>query len=147
VFLSEFMPEATPRSAPAREKNVWNVGDIVSYPIKRLELVLLVHRDVWPGCDFSMVVFEAAGRGQIHFPDPERESSDRLPIEAPITRSAASVELLRAFAVPGYAEILRSLTTPLGWKLEDPAGRPAFQMFKCEIAYPLYSAQFLLRHS
>jgi hypothetical protein len=144
VFLTEFMPENAPRTAPAREKKgAWNVADVLAYPVKRLELVVLVHQDVWPGCEFSAAAYDTAGRGQVRLPDRERDP-DRLPLDATVSRSLATAEALRASAVPNYAEILRTLLASHGWKLEAAPGRAAFRKFSCEIAYPLYGTQIML---
>jgi hypothetical protein len=116
VYLTQLLPGASNCVDPAREKGAWTVGDAITYPIKRLELALLVHEDVWPGCGFSAHAYDTAGRGLVHLPDPERDF-DRLPVDAPVTQTAASVEALRASPVPKYSEILRQVTTPLGWKL------------------------------
>jgi hypothetical protein len=143
VFLTEFMQSAATRTDPAREKGLWSVGDVLIYPIKRLELALLVHEDAWAGCDFSLRVYDTAGRGLVHLPDPEREF-DRLSVDATVVRSPANAEALRASPVPKYSEILRHLTAPLGWRSEGVSGRPAFRKFSCEISYPLYGAQIML---
>lgn len=141
VFFSELL--AAPRKDPGRAKDIWHVGDVTLHPTRRLELVLLVHRSVWPGCDFSLRAYDTAGRGVIVLPDPEREF-DRLSVDGTITRSPADVDALRASAVPRYSDLLRHLTTPLGWKLEESPGRPAFNKFSCEIAYPLYGSEIML---
>lgn len=143
VFLTEFMPASFSRAASSPKQEVWNVGDVVAYPLKRLELVLLVHQDVWKGCEFNVAAYDTAGRGLVHLPDPERES-DRLSLDAPVTRTPASAEVLSVSAVPDYAEILGTLMTSVGWKLEAASGAPAFRRFCCEISYPLYGAQILL---
>jgi len=142
VFLTQFLQGAKERTS-ARDKGVWNVGSILTYPTKRLELALLVHEDVWPGCDFSLRVYDTAMRGVVHLPDPERDF-DRLSVDAAIVRSPATVEALRASSVPRYLDILRHLTTERGWTLNESSGRPAFRRVSCEIAYPLYGAQVML---
>jgi hypothetical protein len=142
VFLTEFLPGAATRSKPG-EKGVWNVGDVLAYPLKRLELALLVHEDVWPGCDFSLRAYDTAARGLVRLPDPERDP-DRLSVDAEVVRGPANAAALRASRVPSYSAILRHLMAPVGWKLEKSPGRPAFRKFSCEIAYPLYGAEFLL---
>jgi hypothetical protein len=144
VFLTEHMPEAASRTDPASEKGAWGVGNVLAYPVKRVELVLLVHRDVWPDGAFEVVAYDTAGRGPVRLPDPDRES-DRLSVDSAVEVTTASEDALRSSAVPGYAEILRSLMTPLGWKLEA-AGRPAFRCFRCSIAYPIYGSQIMLQH-
>ena len=142
VFLTEFLPDAAARSEPGR-KGVWAVGDVLAYPIKRLELALIVREDVWQGADFSLRVYDTAMRGVVHLPDPERDV-DRLSVEAAVVRSPADVESLRASPVPQFTEILGHLMARLRWKLEDRSGRPAFRKFSCEIAYPIHGAQAIL---
>jgi hypothetical protein len=141
LCLTQFIQDATSRTDSARE--MWNVGDIVTYPIKRLELSLLVHEKVWPGCAFSLRAYDTAMRGVVHLPDPERDY-DRLPIPAPVVRTPASAEALRGSPVPNYEAMVRHLTTPLDWKLEGKSGRPAFRRIACEIGYPVYGSQVML---
>ena len=143
VFLSELLPGSAPRTDPARDKPEWNVGDVTVHPTKRLDMTLLIHKEVWAGCDFSLRAYDTSWRGIVHLPDPGREA-DRLPIDAAIVRSPADAEALRASPVPNYTEILHHLMAPLGWKMDEAAGRPAFRKITCEIAYPLYGAQVML---
>jgi hypothetical protein len=143
VFFSEFLRGAAQRRDPRGAKGVWHVGDVSLHPTRRLELVLLVHRDAWPGSDFSLRAYDIAGRGPLQLPDPERDF-DRLSVDAAVVRAPADAGALQASPVPNYAQILRHLTAPLGWTLEERAGRPAFRRYSCEIAYPLYGSQVML---
>jgi hypothetical protein len=143
VFLTEFLQGAAPLTESARDQKVWTIGDILTYSIKRLELALLVHEDVWPGCDFSLRAYDTAGRGMVHLPDPERDF-DRLSVDARVVRSPATTEALRGSPVPNYVKILRHLMEPRGWKLAGTSGGPAFRKLSFEIAYPLYGAQIML---
>lgn len=143
MFLTELQEGAAPRTDPAGKRVAWSVGEVVTYPIKRLELTLLIHRDVWRESDFSLQAYDIAGRGLARLPDPERDF-DRLSLNATAVRSAADTEALRGSAVPNYAKILEHLTVPLGWTLEASSGRPMFRRITFEIAYPLYGAQIML---
>ena len=143
VFFSELLGHGAPRKRSRGAKDIWHVGWVSIHPTRRLELVLLVHRSVWPGCDFSLRAYDTAGRGVVVLPDPEREF-DRMSISSTIVRSPADAEALRTSPVPRYSELLRHVTTPLGWKLEDTSGRAAFDKFSCEISYPLYGAEIVL---
>jgi hypothetical protein len=137
VFLTEFMGSATPRTGPTRGKDSWTVGDMIAHPIKRLELVLLIHEDVWVGCDFSLRAYDSVSRGA-------EGDFEELSLDAEVVRSHAEAKAFRASPVPNYLEILRYLTAPLGWSLEGPSGHPAFRKVSCEIAYPLYGAHIFL---
>jgi hypothetical protein len=143
VFFSEMLGSSAPRRARRGAKHIWHVGWASVHPTRRLELVLLIHRDVWPGSAYSVRAYDTAGRGVVVLPDAEREF-DRLSVDATITRSAADVEALQASPVPRYTGLLRHLTTPLGWKLEEPSGRAAFDKIRCEIAYPLYGSEIMM---
>jgi len=134
---------AAPRSEPATKQETWSVGDVVTYPIKRLDLTLLIHRDVWPDRDFSLEAYDTAGRGLATLPDPERDF-DRLSFNARALRCVADDEALRASAVPDYAKIVRHLTAQVGWRLEDSSGRPMFRKISFEVAYPLHGSQIML---
>ena len=142
-FLTEFYRNAALRSDPAGEKGIWSVGDVVAYPVKRLELILLVHREVWRGCAFTVRSYDTAGRGLVRLPDPERDV-DLLSLDAHVVTTPATSEVLRTSSVPNYREILRHLMKPLGWKMEGSAEAPPFRKISCEITYPLYGAQAIL---
>lgn len=142
VFLSEFHESIASRAGPKAEKREWAVGDVLTYPIKRLDLTLLMHPEVWPDSEFGLRAFDTAGRGLVALPDPERDY-DRLSLNARVVRSSATAEALRASPVPNYAKVLQHVTAPLGWKLEA-AGRAPFRRITYEIAYPLYGAQIML---
>jgi hypothetical protein len=141
VFLTELLEGAAARAHS--DKEGWSANDVLTYPVKRLELIVLVHDDVWRGCDFSLRVYETAMRGLVRVPDAERDF-DRLPIDSTVVRSPATPESLRASLVPNYAELIRHLIAPHGWELETVTGRPTFRSFRCEIAYPLYGTQIVL---
>jgi len=143
VYLTEMLEGAAPRSEPATKQETWSVGDVVTYPIKRLDLTLLIHRDVWPDRDFSLEAYDTAGRGLATLPDPERDF-DRLSFNARALRCVADDEALRASAVPDYAKIVRHLTARVGWRLEDSSGRPMFRKISFEVAYPLHGSQIML---
>lgn len=141
VFLTELMSDAAPRTSPTRVKGFWRIGDLVAHPVKRLELALLIHRDVWAGCDFSLRAYDSVGMAGLTGPERDLEL---LSLDAEVVRSLADAEAFRTSPVPNYLEILRHLTTPLGWRLEGPSGHPAFRKISCEIAYPLYGAHVFL---
>jgi hypothetical protein len=143
VFLSELLKDAAPRKDPRATKGVWHVGEVCLYPTRRLELALLVHRDIWPGCEFSLRAYDTAGRDVVVLPEPGREF-DRMSIDAAIVRAPADAVALRSSPVPGYSDVLRNVTTQLAWKLEEPSGKPVFNKISCEIAYPLYGSQIML---
>jgi hypothetical protein len=143
VFLTELHEGIASRAGPKAEKREWAVGDVVTYPIKRLDLTILVHADVWSESEFALRAYDTAGRGLVTPDDPERDF-DRLSLHATVLRSPATIEALRASPVPHYTKVLRHLMAPLGWSLETPSGRPAFRMITCEIAYPLYGSQLML---
>jgi hypothetical protein len=140
VFLTEFMSQTAPRSDPA-EDGVWSISIVLQYPVKRAEMVLLVHPDVWQGCDFSVRVYDTSGRGPVHLPDPERDP-DVLPTDARVVNETIDAETLRDSAVPNYAEIVRHVLALHGSTLAAPGG--TFRRIRCELAYPLYGSQISL---
>jgi hypothetical protein len=142
IYLTEHLEGAARRVSTGR-KEVWTVGDILEQPVKRLELNVLLHEDVWPGCDFSARAYHAVMRGPVTLPDPEREF-DRLALQAEVTRSSVNADALRSSPVPNFAAVLRHVMAPLGWSWNRPDGTPAFRSFRCEVAYPLYGAQIIL---
>lgn len=139
VFLTEFLPGMGGNSGPGRSERPLTFGDAVEHPYKRLALNMLVHEEVWPGCDFSVLAYDTTLRGVVRPPDPSRES-DRLPLDAAVVQTRATAAVLRSSPVPNFATILGHLAAPRGWDLE----RSPWRLFTVEVPYPLYGSQVQL---
>jgi hypothetical protein len=138
VFLTERLREVAPRTGPADERTQ-AYGTAVAHACKRVVLNILVHETVWPGCEFTVRAYDTAVRGPVYLPDPSRDA-DRLDLDATTTRSIACPEALASFPLPGYPEVMRRLTAPLGIELSE------CRMFSCEVVYPTYGSQvFMVR--
>ena len=98
---------------------------------------MIVHESVWPACGFSVRAYDTALRGLVQLPDPLREYN-RLPIDSSIVRSPANTEALRTFPIPNYPDIVRRLTSSLGWDISGA------RMFSCEVVYPVYGSLVVL---
>jgi hypothetical protein len=136
IVLSEMLPAAADRDRPAGKGTI-GYGDVVAHASRRLLMNIVVHRDAWPGCDFSLHAYDNAGRG-FAAPGPLLWSADRLDLEAPVTRSDVTPAVLRSSPVPRYHELLTHITGPLGWNLAE------FRQFSCEIVYPIYGSHVTL---
>jgi hypothetical protein len=137
VVVAEFIPSAARRAGPDGEDGPLAYGDVVGHPYKRLSLNILLHRDAWPGCTFCARAYDTAGRGLVNLRDPAREA-DRLRLDVAVERGEVSRGALRSSLVPRYSEILRHVTAPLGWELDE------FRLFSCEIGYPVYGAHIMM---
>lgn len=139
VVLVEHLPAAFDARNPSTDGNWFGCGDVIMHPYKRLILSALVHRDVWPGCGFSVRGYETAQRGVVKQGDPAREQ-DRFAIDVRVSRSPVTPDSLRAFPVRGFAEIVRAVAEPRDWALND------FRVFSSEFVYPLYGSQIMMVH-
>ena len=134
VFLTEFIPGAP--ASPGSDGALHIYGDGVDHPYKRFVLSILIHNQVWPGCDFSLHAYDIATRGILLPPTPASEAF-RLPLDAEVTRApVVNDESLGAIPIFGYGGILRSLCGPVDLS--------QFRMFTCDLVYPMYSSQIAM---
>jgi hypothetical protein len=106
----------------------------VTTPTVRLIFDALVHRDVYPGADPSLVIYDTVLEGVASVNDPGRDL-DRLPLEESILPLGFGMERFRAAAVPRYAELLNYAVGRLGWDAAE------FRGYRCTIDFPIYGSQ------
>ncbi len=138
MVFAELMPGAAPRVGSDRDAPL-AYGDVVTHPYKRLELNIVLHRDAWPGCTFSVHAYDTTARGRLVDAREAAREADRLALDAAVRRDQVSRGALRSSQVPRYPEILRHVTAPLGWNLDE------FQLFSCDVGYPVYGAHVLMQ--
>lgn len=106
----------------------------VTTPAVRLIFDVLVHREVYPGAEPTLAIYDTVLEGVASVNDPGRDL-DRLHLEESIRPLGAGLDRFRATGVPRYAEILRLACSQLGW---EPS---AFRGYRCAIDYPIYGSQ------
>ncbi len=133
VFAEVNLSELESRVPVGAERKAYFFAEVTT-PAVRLVFDALVHRDVYPGSEPSLVVYDTVLEGVASVNDPGRDL-DRLPLEESIRPLGLGVDRFRAANVPRYAEILRLATEKLGWKPEDLRG------YRCTVDFPIYGSQ------
>ncbi|HPF14959.1 MAG: hypothetical protein H6830_09415 [Planctomycetes bacterium] len=98
---------------------------------------LLVHKDVYPGCTPSLLVYDTMGHGPARAGDKGRRLSLRdIPEE--LESVGTDHRRLRVLEFPAYPQLRERVFQKLGWD----AG--AFRAYRIEITYPLMGTQITL---
>lgn len=109
----------------------------VTPPSEVLQFDVLVHRDLYPGQDPSLRVYDTALEGVASPNDPARDA-DRLDVLETIEPLGLGLRRCRSGDVPRYSDLLSHVTGSLGW---DPAEMRAY---RCRSTYPLYGSQVMM---
>lgn len=136
LFLGEYTPRVfgTTASSPGRRVSVAADIEICS---EELVFDLLIHREVWPGVDPELGVYDTSMNGRVNVNSRERDI-DRMDTFESITHLGHGVQACRIAGVPRYVEMLRHVCTQRAW---DPQ---SFRCYRCHIDYPIYGTQAML---
>lgn len=122
------------RYIPRSEKRRRHVFAENSIPSKVLVFDALVHRDVFPGLDPSLVIYDTSLEGVADINDPARDI-DRMEFLELIQQLGWSIAKFRSRDVPRYADLLSMVCDKLAWD------STLFRGYRCRIDYPLYGSQ------
>lgn len=110
-------------------------------PGQRLILDVLLHKDVWPGLEPELMIYNTCSRGPA-LPYDETRNSDRVDALDTIRRLGQGIECCGIAEAPRYRELLHWACRHRGW---DPGD---FRVYRCDSRYPVvgfqYSAVFRL---
>lgn len=106
----------------------------VEQPVKTLVFDMLLHEEVWPGCEPELRVYDMASGGWAD-PNDQWRDVDQLDIEESIRPMGDGLERFRAREVPDYLEMLNLVFDKLGWDGSK------FRGYRCHIQYPFYGSQ------
>lgn len=137
LVLVEVNRAEIPAWVPAGSGRKGNVFAEVATPSRTLLFDVLVHRDVYPGSDPQLVLYDTALDGVANVNDPTRDA-DRLDLMETVQPLARGAVIGRDTKVPRYAELLRHVLDRLGWDEGELRG------YRCAIDYPLYGSQVVL---
>jgi hypothetical protein len=118
---------------PARPASVWYVPGT---PTKKLYFDLTIHKDIFPGMDPTVLVYDTSGMGPSYAKNPEREV-DLRPHPPTIQPLGTGLGNMRMTEFPRYVELQEHVLAKLGL---DPAD---FRAYRVAIRYPLVSDQIL----
>ena len=127
------MPRFVP---PGSGRRGWAFSD-VAVPARRLVFDVFVHRDVYPGSDPSVSLYETAFEGVANVNDRSRDM-DRLELQDTVLPLGNGLERVRSAHVPDLDALLQHVFAQMNW---DPA---EFRGYRLHSDYPLYGSQVTL---
>jgi hypothetical protein len=130
LILCEVNRAELPSSLPVGSRRKAHFSNEVATPTKLLVFDAFVHRDVYPGSDPELRLYDRIQGGSADINDPSNEAY-RLDMAESITRLGNDPANFRADSIASYHEIVRSVFERLGW---DPA---AFTGHRTRIEYPI----------
>ena len=106
----------------------------VGTPAKTLVFDVLVHKDIYPGSEPTLAIYDTAFDGVADVNDRARDI-DRLDLSETIQMLGEGVSKFRTAQVPRYAKMLLHVLDQLKWDAS------MFRGYRCKIDYPLYGSQ------
>ena len=103
-------------------------------PSKILVFDVLLHEDVMPGQDPSLIIYDTSFEGTANVNDRSRDIN-RLDLCETIQHLGKGISRFRTSDVPRYLELLQYTCDRLGWEGDK------FRGYRCRIEYPIYGSQ------
>ncbi|MBZ0172920.1 MAG: hypothetical protein K8E66_11105, partial [Phycisphaerales bacterium] len=108
-----------------------------SIPAKALQFDAIVHRDVYPGSDPRLRIYDTASEGVADVNDHGRDM-DQLDVLESIEPLGATVQRIGSSNIPRYGSLIRHVFDRLHWD------RGGFRIYRCRIDYPIYGSQITM---
>jgi hypothetical protein len=134
LFVAELTPGCMRRHNTEETPKMCGPSSAVTTPVATLVFDVLLHEDVFPGCDPSLRVYDTALGGSVDINDPARDI-DRLDVSESIEYLGWNAATFRATEIPRYAQIIDHVCSKMGWD-----GRK-FRGYRCRAQYPVYASQ------
>ncbi|MFT7484271.1 MAG: hypothetical protein ACI9F9_000111 [Candidatus Paceibacteria bacterium] len=137
VLFCEVNLGELPDSVPAGSgRRAWFFADVPT-PVKRACMDVFVHRDVYPGRDPSLLVYDRSTGGLADVNDPSRDI-DLLETDQTITTLGYGLDRTPQSDLPRYRELLEHVHSSLGWNAAD------FRGYRVRSEYPIPGSQTTL---
>lgn len=133
LFMAEFHPDQHARTQTDAARRAWLSG-LADQPVRTQIVDVLLHRDVWPGSDPELRIYDTVINGIVRGADKHREI-DRLDLAESVQSLGQGLARFRASEIPNYVEALRTVCARRGWNGND------FRGYRCRIDYPFYGSQ------
>ncbi len=134
VVVAEFNPGCVWRYAPPGKSGRSGPYSEIHLPARLSVFDVLVHRDLFPGSEPALAVYDTAIDGLANINDPARDA-DRIDVLASLLPIGHSPSGLRVLEIPRYDELLRSVFAARGWNAEE------FRVYRCRMPFPVYGSQ------
>jgi hypothetical protein len=134
LVFAEVNRDEMARYIPDGERRKRHVFAEVSIPSKVLLFDALLHRDVFPGQDPSLHIYDTVLEGVADVNDPARDI-DRMDMCETIQHLGWGIDKFRSRDASSYARLLHTVCERLRWD------GSRFRGYRCRIDYPLYGSQ------
>jgi len=125
------------RYVPRETRRKGYVFAEAALPARALQLDAIVHREVYPGSDPTLRLYDTAFEGVADVNDPGREI-DQLDLLESVEFLGQGVARIGSSVVPRYTRMIGDVFARLGWD------RSAYRAYRCLIDYPVYGTQVAL---
>jgi hypothetical protein len=136
LFFAELTPRCMRRYRDATGR-MYGPSSEITTPTKTLIFDVLMHEDVYPGCEPTMLLYDTAVNGVADLSDRARDV-DRLDVAETIQPLGRGISKWRASEVPQHVEIVHHVLDKIGWDGER------FRGYRCKVQYPIYGSQLYL---
>jgi hypothetical protein len=106
-------------------------------PTRRTVFDIILHEDVCPGTEPSVIVYETAPRGMARYLDPDR-APDLRDWRPPVKYMGEGVNNFRCPWIPHYVDMLTYACDKLAWDTNS------FRGYRIAVEYPVLSWQMML---
>jgi hypothetical protein len=119
------------------EGNLRGVSAFVDTPARMFVCDAIMHKDVYPSSEPTLVVYNTASRGPAN-PNDRNRDLDRLSVAESVVQLGASVDRFDVPEVPNYARMVERVCGQLGVPSSD------FRVYRLRFAYPVPAFQFVV---
>lgn len=134
IVTQEFYPQNHPmHKEQSKSPTRWFFAT-TDQPASLMIFDKFVHKDVWKGCDPSLVLYDTVIKG-IANPNDETRDRDRLDLYETITPLGDRRAGFRNAEVPKYIEMLSEVCSSHDWSLDD------FRGYRTRMTYPFHGSQ------
>ncbi len=131
-YASQFMDKFNP--PPALRASF---SAPVEIPTRQLVFDVFLHRDVWPGVEPELSIYDTALYGEVNINDRHRDI-DQLDLLDSITPLDSGMTSCRVSSIPRYTYMLNHACQRRGWNPD------AFRGYRCQTQYPVYGSQVIM---
>jgi hypothetical protein len=125
------------RQYGTNESRKRGVSLFVNTPVRMLVCDALIHRDLFPGSDPQLIVYNSASRGPANPNDPLRDL-DRVNFSETPTLVPDDAKRFEVDEIPNYDQMIRRVCKQIG---HNPAD---FRTYRLRIAYPIPTFQIVM---
>lgn len=136
VYFGQYSPGLFRRWA-TRPDDIAAHMESTEVPTQRAVIDVLLHRDVWPGLEPDLMLYNTCVRG-VALPYDRSRDIDRLDMLDTVRYLGQGVDCCRVAEVPRYIELLEWTCKQRGW---DPG---SFRVYRCDARYPVFGVQYAM---